>query len=74
MALVRRSVLKLHKDCKSLALISYVLCLILVLRGIFYTRSIPIYMLTQSRGIDLFIHRIVLWGIQFHGTPALLQN
>src|SRR6218665_3390804 len=24
-----------------------------------------------NRGIDLFIPRIILWGIQYHGTPAV---
>jgi len=30
-----------------------------------------LYRLIPSGGIDLFIPpRIVLWGIQYHGTPA----
>jgi len=44
-------------DCKCLALTFCVLCIILVLRGMFY--SLPV---DSIRGIDVFVPRVVSWG------------
>ena len=70
MAKVRRSVLKLYTLTPQMFSIN-ILCFKsnFSFKGDCNTGA----SVDSTRGIDLFIPRIVLWGIQYHGTPAVIH-